>query len=218
MTDPSVPKLNRLYLRYLEDEDSAGFIMAVSEHYMFCTLERLASLGSQVSRRAAMLALSFLSDYSSNAVFGRGMQDEDRAVRLLAENGIREIWRRDGNESQQRQLAAIIRQNNAQCFEVARDNANRLIDQAPWFAEVWNQRAIAYFHLKSYEESANDCQQTLELNPYHFGAAVGMAHCYLELCDGFAALECFQRALRLNPGLEGVRAQVEYLKRSLEGK
>ena len=45
-----------------------------------------------------------------------------------------------------------------------------------------------------------------------------MAHCYLELGDGFAALECFRRALKLNPDMEGVRAQVQYLERSLEEK
>ena len=82
---------------------------------------------------------------------------------------------------------------------------------------AWNQRAIAYFHLRRCDESANDCHQTLELNPYHFGAADGMAHCYLEMNDAFAALECFRRALRLNPDMEGVRVQVEYLQRSLEG-
>jgi len=83
---------------------------------------------------------------------------------------------------------------------------------------AWNQRAIACFELDLFEDAANDCQQTLELNAYHFAAAAGMAHCYLELNDAFAALECFRRALRINPDLEGIRAQVAYLQRTLEGK
>ena len=45
-----------------------------------------------------------------------------------------------------------------------------------------------------------------------------MAHCYLEFDEPVAALENFRRALRLNPDLEDVRVQIEYLQRALEGK
>jgi hypothetical protein len=34
----------------------------------------------------------------------------------------------------------------------------------------------------------------------------------------FAALDCFRRAVHLNPSMEDVRAQVDYLERQLEGK
>ena len=49
------------------------------------------------------------------------------------------------------------------------------------------------------------------------GAAVGLGHCYLELSDAVGALEAFRRALRMNPDMEGIRAQIQYLERSLEG-
>jgi hypothetical protein len=45
---------------------------------------------------------------------------------------------------------------------------------------------------------------------------VGMAHCYLETGEAFAALECFRRAVELNPNLESVRGQIEFLERALE--
>lgn len=32
--------------------------------------------------------------------------------------------------------------------------------------------------LQRYNESIADCKVTLELNPYHFGAASGMGMCY----------------------------------------
>ena len=70
--------------------------------------------------------------------------------------------------------------------------ASELIDDAPWFAEAWNQRAVGYFATRRFEDAANDCHQTLELNQYHFGAAVGLAHCYLHLEEPFAALENFR--------------------------
>jgi tetratricopeptide (TPR) repeat protein len=95
---------------------------------------------------------------------------------------------------------------------------SELIDEAPFFAEAWNQRAIAHFQRGRYDDSANDCFQTLELNPYQFASAVGMGQCYLEMNEPQPALDCFRRALKLNPGLEDVRAQVTYLERALEGR
>ncbi len=216
--DPRHPILQKFYQQYLDSEDSARFIKQVSEQYTVGTLERVVTTGDRSSRRASSLAIGFLGDYSSNACLGRAMHDEDRGVRVVAENGVRELWRRDGSESQRQQLAVVMRYNMSQCYEQAAELATHLIEEAPWFAESWNQRAIAYFQIARYEDSANDCHQTLELNPYHFGAAVGMAHCYLEMSDAHAALECFRRALKLNPDLEGVRAQIEYLQRTLEGR
>ena len=86
------------------------------------------------------------------------------------------------------------------------------------FAEAWNQRAIAFFSLGKYVESIRDCHQTLEVNPYHFAAAAGMGQAYLQLGNHVSALECFRRALRLNPSLEGVRVQIDRLSRMIEDK
>lgn len=210
------PLIDRLYLRYLDEEDSAAFILATSRHYTIATLERLALCGACLTRRGAVLALGFVASYEANAVLGQAMRDADRVVRILAENGIRDLWCRDGSESQQQQLRVVLRLNSSFRYADALDSATELIDAAPRFAEAWNQRAIAHFQLQHYDDAANDCQQTLELNPYHFGAAVGMAHCYLELGEGFAALECFRRAFELNPNLEAVRGQIEFLQRALE--
>ncbi len=212
------PILDRCYQDYLNNEDSAAFIKAVSESYTIGSLSRLTAYGQRVSRRAAVLAIGLMGDYECNHALGRALSDSDRAVRLLAENGIRNIWFRVGSEKQRQDLAIIARLIHSLQHEEAIECANEMIEAAPYIAEAWNQRAIAHFNLEKYTESANDCHQALELNPYHFGAAVGMAHCYLELNDAFSALECFRRALNLNPDLEGVRAQVEYLERSLEEK
>lgn len=212
------PSLDKLYQYYLTDEDSAAFIRAVSQRYTVSTLQRLAESGRRISRRAAVVALGFVGDYGCNSILGTALLDDDRGVRVIAENGIRNLWYRGGTDSQNKQLRIIIRLNTCEQYELAIELADELIEEAPAFAEAWNQRAIAYYHLEHFHKSAEDCKQTLEFNPYHFAGIVGMAHCYLELNDGFAALECFRRALKLNPDMEGVRAQVEYLQRTLEGK
>ena len=213
---PPAPLLDLLYGDFLRHGNPARFIRAFSQHYMLSTLERLAEFGSSDTRRGATVALGLVGDYRSNAVLGRRMSDGDRTVRSLAENAIREVWCRDGSEPQRLELQVIVRLNSAGQDVEAERRATDLIQQAPFFAEAWNQRAIAWFHQEHYQAAANDCHQSLELNPYHFGSAVGMGHCYLEMEDAHAALESFRRALRLNPGLEGVRAQVVYLERALE--
>jgi tetratricopeptide (TPR) repeat protein len=210
------PSLIRMFRRYLADEDSARFIHDVSLHYMVATLERLAEYGDRTTRRGATLALGYVGGFESNGVLGRRMTDEDRSVRLLAENGIRELWCRDGNLDQRARLQNIIRLNRGRQYALAVREATSLIEESSWFAEAWNQRAVAHYYLGRYLDAANDCHQTLELNPYHYAAAVGMAHCYLELDDARAALECFRRALRLNPDLEEVRTRISFLKRAFE--
>ena len=213
-----MPFLSTLYRQYLDVQDSAGFISKVSQLYTPATLERLACNPHREVRRAAVLALGLIGDYSANHTMGRALLDDDRTVRMLAENGIRSIWTRAGNQEERQQLGIIIRLNARRQYEEAVRRARELSEKAPWFAEVWNQRAIAQFHLGHFADSIRDCHQALEINPYHFVAAVGMGQSYLELRNFVSALESFRRALRLNPELEGVRAQVVRLARMVKNK
>ena len=213
-----IPRLVLLYQEYLDRHDPADFVRKTSESYAQGTLERLAEHDCPAARRAAVLALGFLANYEANHVLGRALCDKDRTVRMLAENGIRNVWKRAGNHRQRRQLDLISRLNSGKQFEQASRLATELTQEAPWLAEAWNQRAIAKFALGDYTESLRDCHQALELNPYHFAAATGMGQAYLELGNHVSALESFRRALRLNPGLEGVRVQVTRLARMIEGK
>lgn len=220
MSLPQLPRpaIEKIYHRYLDDGNAAALVRSVAERYTFATLARLAEFGNHLSRRASVLAVSYLGDYAQNAILGRALHDRDRGVRMIADNGIRQLWRRDGNIRQRERLAALCRLVQNELYEEAIEAAGALIDEAAWIAEAWNQRGIALFALQEFEASANDCHQTLELNAYHFGAAVGIAHCYLEMNDPFAALESFRRALRLNPDLEDVRVQIDSLQRALKGK
>jgi tetratricopeptide (TPR) repeat protein len=207
------PSLLILYQQYLSHQDSSCFVRETSSLYSNGTLQRLARHACREVRRAAVLALGFLGDYESNHTLGCALLDEDRTVRTLAENGIRTVWARAGNESDRQELGAIVRLNAAQMHRDAIVRATKLIERAPWFAEAWHQRAIAHSALGQLSDSIRDCHQTLEINPYHFVAATSMGQTYLQLENPASSLECFRRALRLNPGLEGVRAQVVRLAR-----
>ena len=216
-TDPTrLPFLLTLYQQYLEHQDSTAFVRKTSNLYTAGTLQRLTRHENHEVRRAAVFALGFVGDYESNHTLGCALLDDDRTVRTIAEDVIRTIWTRAGSEAERQELGVIIRLNAAQRHGEAVARATKLIERAPWFAEVWHQRAVAQAALGRVIEAIRDCHQTLEINPYHFVAATSMGQAYLQLENHVSALECFRRAIRLNPGLEGVRAQVVRLTRMLE--
>jgi len=213
-----VSLLNDFYQQYLTDQDASALLKKIDAHYLPGTLERLSTHGQRSTRRAAVLALGLVGDFRSNPVMGRALLDPDRGVRTLAENAIRALWCRTGSQAQRRHLSLVFRLNSKNRYEDAVRRATQLIDLAGELAEAWNQRAIAYFNSGRFADSIRDCQRTLELNPYHFGAATGMGQCYLQIGDRASALASFRLALKLNPNLEGVRAHVVYLQRSLKGQ
>ncbi|QDU55770.1 tetratricopeptide repeat protein [Aeoliella mucimassa] len=212
------PILVKYYHEYLDQQDSATFIHRVARRYTCATLERISAMGDRIARRGAILAIGFMGDYSSNAIMGRALIDRDRGVRTIAENGIRDIWCRVGSREQRLTLRTIIRLNQTKNYERAIDLSTELIHESPWIAEAWCQRGTAYYHLGQYDAAIRDSHQALEINPYHFTSAAGMGQCYMLLDNPVSALEAFRRALRLNPSMEEVRAQVIQLQKTIKGE
>ena len=210
------PQLDRFYQRFLNEESSADFIQAVSIKYNLASLERLATAGGRMTRRAAILAIGFLGDFSNNEVMGRALNDSDRAVRMLADHGIRELWQRQGTTGQQESLRGIFRLMDQSRMEDAITAATQLIEVNPEFSEAYSQRAIAFCALGDYEAALVDCREALQFNRYHFPAAIGLAHCCMQIDEASGALAGYRLALNINPDLDSVRRQVSRLERMLE--
>ncbi len=83
----------------------------------------------------------------------------------------------------------------------------------PDFAEGWNKRATVLYMLGAHERSAEDVAKVLALEPRHFGALSGLGLINMELDRPDAALEAFERALKVHPHLPGVKQRVEMLKK-----
>jgi tetratricopeptide (TPR) repeat protein len=126
------------------------------------------------------------------------------------------LWQRIGTSGQQQYLAAIDLHLEVKNYDRAAQLSTALVEDAPWIAQAWYYRGKAFFHLKQHEAATRDCHQALEINAYHFMAASIMGQAYLLLGDPVSALDSFRRALRLNPNMEEVRAQVIHLQRSLK--
>ncbi len=196
------PILLELYQRYLLKAGIQEFEQECSRYYSPGTLERLLSHSEASVRRAAVLALGLLGNYSSVPALSAALRDEDRTVSILAENTIRTLWNRDGNAADQQNLQKLIQMNAQGEMLKTITFASLQLQNTPGFAEVWHQRALAWFELGRFEFALDDLLRTLELNPHHFNAYVTLGYVYMELGRTNQALHAFHCALELNPGLK----------------
>jgi tetratricopeptide (TPR) repeat protein len=193
------------------------FRRAVKERYTEGTLERLLDSGDAEVRQAAVLGLGLTGSMGVNASLAGRLRDRDASVRHLAGEALWSLWFRAGSPECNRELRRLMRlkPDQAGAAPVLR-RYQELLRKAPDFAEVYNQRAILYFRLGQLDRAIADCVTVLRLNPYHFGAASGMAHCLLKQKKLRAALRAFRRACRINPYIDGVHEAIESLQRMLD--
>ncbi|MCP4189759.1 MAG: hypothetical protein GY768_03940 [Planctomycetaceae bacterium] len=209
----STALLCRFYYRFLQEGRAADFIAATAEHYTLPTLHRLTRSHSPATRRSAILAVTFLGGRESLPFVGTCLRDTDRAVRLIASDGIHSVWNRIGSPSQCRRLQCLSRRNTTGEFEEVIDGCTELVREQPDFAEAWHQRGIAIRSQIGISESIDDFSQALETDPYHFTSALAIGDGYLELDNPTLALFYFQSAIEIFPDLEFAQVQVKRLER-----
>lgn len=213
MTSPVTPPLLlRHYQKYLRDPQVWEFMDVVSRHYTKETLGRLLRYGSVASRRAASLALGLLGHAGDTSLIGPGLADRDRAVRLLSEHGIQELWLRGRCDAERRELATIRRLAATHHFLLAMNAATDFALSSRSLAEAWYARAQIRFALHSYRHAFHDACKALSRDKFHFPAATLAGQCQLALNNEALAIRNFQRALRICPDLEHVRLHVHRLK------
>ena len=127
--------------------------------------------------------------------------DSDREARQ-AEQLIWAIWVHSDNPSAQSTMSNGIEAMSRNLLDDALAIFDRLVLEAPDFAEGWNKRATVHFMLGNYEESIADVDHTLDLEPRHFGALSGLGQISLAQRDEVAALAAFEDALAVNPPLD----------------
>jgi tetratricopeptide (TPR) repeat protein len=190
--------------------------------YLEGTLLRILHSTLPETRQAAVLALGRLGTMNANAPLASLLHDADEAVAELATEALWSLWFRadtpENNEELSRLSSQIGRPDTD--VEVLLEDFAALLKRAPHFAEAYNQRAVLHFRRGRWHEAVADCARVLRLNPYHFGAAAGMAQCYLKQKKVRQALRAYRRAYQLNPNLAEVQQAIQSLERRLgeEGK
>ena len=140
------------------------------------------------------------------------LHDGDPMVRQMTEHALWSIWLRSGSCEANHEVARGTRALNRRDFEHALKHFHRAVELDPEFAEAYNQRAIVYYLQERYEQSVEDCRAAVARMPCHFGAWAGMGHGYAHLGRHAEAVRSYEKALQINPGLEGIAQAVESLR------
>lgn len=78
---------------------------------------------------------------------------------------------------------------------------NGIVEDYPDYAEGWNQRATLLFRLGRYDESLDDIDKVLAIEPRHYGAMAGRVLILLKQDKPLDALRQMRAALAVHPYL-----------------
>jgi tetratricopeptide (TPR) repeat protein len=167
-------------------------------------------------RRGAYVALGSLGQKGDLPLLYIALYDHDPLVRRFAEDSIWKLWSHSGNPAYDRMLQQGVEQMHSGQFAGAIRSFSALIKLAPDFTEAWNKRATVYFMVGENDRSIADCKQVLQREPNHFGALAGYGQLMVRKHEYTQALQYFERALTVNPNLQGVSDNIEAIKQVLE--
>jgi tetratricopeptide (TPR) repeat protein len=199
----------------LARQDLAGLLQLLKTHWSPEQIRDLMRSPHTDARKVALLALALVGPTCCADELSYQLKDSDAMIRDLAEHALWAIWFRGGKTCEANKLVckgadALTRRE----FDKAIELFNGAIRSDPDFAEAYNQRAIAYYLSEDYQNSIADCRRTIKRMPCHFGAWAGMGHCHAHLDQIACAIECYEKALAIHPGMGCVREAVEELKKN----
>ena len=87
----------------------------------------------------------------------------------------------------------------------------KVIETNPNFAEAWNKRATAYYLLGDFDKSMIDINQTLKLEPRHFGALDGMALIFIQEKKYENALDIYDEIIKIFPKSKTTNQKKEFI-------
>jgi len=136
----------------------------------------------------------------------------------LIERSIWSIWLASDSPTLELLMNRVIMSMGAQEYGEALRILNAIVTISPEYAEGWNKRATVYYLLGRYEDSISDIEKTLDLEPRHFGALSGLGLIYNRLDEDAAALDAYERALKVNPHLSQAEQEVKRLRGRVKGR
>lgn len=155
------------------------------------------------------------TDPQLDALFSRLQATRDAGESEVLQNAIWSVWTTTDDKEAARMMAIGIIAMGQDRLDDALSTFDALVDLAPDFAEAWNKRATVHYLMGDLDASVADIEETLKLEPRHFGALSGLGLIYQDVEQWDAALRAFEAALKVNPHLPTVRASVESLRRKL---
>ncbi|HEX8525260.1 MAG TPA: tetratricopeptide repeat protein [Tepidisphaeraceae bacterium] len=197
----------------LERQDLPGLLSLLKTRWTSEQIRGLIQGDHADAKKVALLAIGLVGTGCCLPELAKQLQDEDPMVNEMAEHALWSIWFRMGSQGANHELARGAQALGRREFEHAVEHFTRATEMSPDFAEAYNQRAIAHYLQEHWDESIADCQRAIERMPFHFGALAGMGHCYAHVGKLKRAIDCYEKALAVNPHLNCIQQAIGELKR-----
>lgn len=127
-------------------------------------------------------------------------------------------WFQSGSASIDLMMQWSQKAMDDQKFDVALDFLDQVVSLQPKYAEGWNRRATVHYMMRNFGKSMSDIDQTLQLEPRHFGALSGLAQIMAATGHKQSALEAWQKVLAIYPMMRSAQDQVATLSEELAGE
>ena len=151
------------------------------------------------------------NDRRLDRLFAQLQSTGDQAEAAAIQESIWGLWFQSEDEAVTLWMGMGSMALNRGRYDMALAAFNRVVREAPEFAEGWNRRATIHYLMGSYAASVRDVERTLALEPRHFGALSGLGLINMRLGHDDRAIQAFRRALKVNPHLTGAKANLEGL-------
>lgn len=155
------------------------------------------------------------TDQRLEQLFATLQSGQNETVLLEAEAAIWDIWYESGEENVDElmlQAAELVRVGD---LAAAENIYSEVIEALPGFSEGWNRRATVRFYQRDYAGSLADIEETLRLEPRHFGAIWGLGMILGSQRDFERAILAFERLLEIKPNSSDAPRRIELLKQEL---
>jgi tetratricopeptide (TPR) repeat protein len=200
----------------LEAQDPAALLVLLKSRWRREQIQSLLSSDNCDARKVAALALALVGTKCCVHSLAAQLQHPDPMVNQMAEHALWSIWFRSGSSCEaNHDLCRGTQALNRQQYDQAISHFSHALELDPTFAEAYNQRAIVKYLQERYDECLEDCRRAVDRMPCHFGAWAGMGHCHAHEGRFADALDCYRKALAINPHLSGIPQVIRELNKKL---
>lgn len=153
-----------------------------------------------------------------NNLFGILKETHNETEAEAVEDMIWEIWMDGGSDETNTMMKRGCRFLQNENYDSAIRVFSRMIRRNGTYSEAWNKRATAYYLRGDFKRAIGDIEQTLRIEPRHFGALSGMASIYLVIGDHWGALKALNRLYDIRPNQTGLSEQISDLHLQINSK
>jgi len=153
-----------------------------------------------------------------DSLFGKLKKAKSEEAAKSINHAIQLRWLESGSDTVDLLMQRAMQAMESKDYPLSLDLLDAVIDLRPGFAEGWNKRATVYYLMEDFGRSMGDIEQTLKLEPRHFGALSGLASIFRYLGRDDDALEVYEKTLAIHPRLKNVQKAYQDLLEEIDGR